>query len=118
MTAALAEQQEKVADIVVLKQQEADASTRMVEAVRKGKAATVEAKVEAAVLAFIWANVGNNAEVSAEQIKAYGDSIRTILKNEDLMGGVNAAKPVHRCARQHSRPDEGGRAGRLCDAES
>lgn len=92
MTAALAEQQETVAGIVALKQQEADASTRMLEAVRKGKAATIEAKVEAAVLAFVWANVGKNVEISADQIKAYGDSIRTILKNEDMMGGVNAAK--------------------------
>jgi len=92
ITAALAEQQEKVADIVVLKQQEADASKRMLDAVRKGKAATIEAKVEAAVLAFVWANVGNNVEVSADQIKAYGDSIRTILNNEEMMGGVNAAK--------------------------
>ena len=122
MTAALAEQQEKVADIVVLKQQEADASTRMVEAVRKGKAATVEAKVEAAVLAFIWANVGNNAEVSAEQIKAYGDSIRTILKNEDLMGGVNAAKQytdaLASIAAQMKVVEQGAYAMRRAEAEA
>jgi tape measure domain-containing protein len=122
ITAALSEQQEKVADIVVLKQQEADASTRMLEAVRKGKAATIEAKVEAAVLAFVWANVGNNVEVSADQIKAYGDSIRTILKNEDMMGGVNAAKQytdaLAGIAAQMKVVEQGAYAMRRAEAEA
>lgn len=122
MTAALAEQQEKVAGILVLKQQEADASTRMLEAVRKGKAATIEAKVEAAVLAFVWANVGKNVELSADQIKAYGDSIRTILKNEDLMSGVNAAKQytdaLAGIAAQMTKVAEGSFAMRRAEAEA
>lgn len=122
MTAALAEQQEKVADIVVLKQQEADASTRMLEAVRKGKVATIEAKVEAAVLAFVWANVGNNVEVSAEQIKAYGDAIRTTLKNEDLIGGVNASKQytdqLAGIAAQMKVVEQGAYAMRRAEAEA
>ena len=124
ITAALAEQQEKVADIVTLKQQEAEASTRMLDAVRKGKAATVEAKVEAAVLAFIWANVGNNVEVSADQIKSYGDSIRTILKNEAAMGGggVNAAKQytdaLAGIAAQMKVVEQGAYAMRRAEAEA
>lgn len=89
-----AQQVQNLNDIVKAKQMEADASTRALEAVRKGKAATIEAKVEAAVLAFVWANVGKNVDVTADQIKAYGDAVRTILKNDDAMGGVNAAKPL------------------------
>ncbi len=89
-----AQQLSTLGEMVKAKQMEADASTRALEAVRKGKAATVEAKVEAAVLAFVWANVGKNVDVTAEQIKAYGDAVRTILKNDDAMGGVNATKPL------------------------
>lgn len=94
ITAALAAQQEKAADLVALKRQEADASTAMLNAVRKGRDATIEAKVEAGVLAFIWANVGKNVELSADMIKDYRDSLRTILKNDAAMTGINASKPL------------------------
>lgn len=93
-TVADAQQLQTLNEIVKAKQMEADASTRALEAVRKGKAATIESKVETAVLAFVWANVGKNVEVTADQIKAYGEAVRTILKNDDAMGGVNASKPL------------------------
>lgn len=89
-----AQQLQTLNEIVKAKEMEAAASTRALEAVRKGKAATIESKVETAVLAFVWANVGKNVEVTADQIKAYGDAVRTILTNDNAMGGVNSAKPL------------------------
>lgn len=93
-TAALAEQQEKIADIIKAKQEEAAASDKITAAMGRGKKALIEAQVEAAVLAFIMANVGQNTEIAADQIQAFRDAVKTIFTNESIQGGINAAKPL------------------------
>lgn len=96
--AALAEQQERLGAIVEAKQREAEQSRLTLEAVRKGKDATVEAQVEAATLAFIWQSVGKNVEVSADTIKAFRDAVSEIYGNQkktrDATAGANASKPL------------------------
>jgi tape measure domain-containing protein len=93
-TAALAEQQEKIADIVKAKQQEADAEEKITAATGKGKKALIEAQVEAATLAFIMQNVGKNTEASADAIKAFRDAFRTVLKQQAAQQSIDAAKPL------------------------
>lgn len=93
-SAALAEQQEKIADIIKAKQEEAAASDKITAAMGRGKKALIEAQVEAAVLAFIMANVGKNTEGFVDEIKAFRDAVKTIFTNENTQAGINAAKPL------------------------
>lgn len=94
ITAAYAEQQEKIADIIKAKQDEAAASDKITAAMGRGKKALIEAQVEAAVLAFIMANVGKNTEQFAAEIQSFRDAVKTIFTNESIQGGVNASKPL------------------------
>lgn len=97
ITAALAEQHEKINDIVAAKQREAEASALTLEAMKKGKAATIEAQVQAAVLAFTWGVVGQTIKDTPEGIRAIADytkAVREALTNQNAIGGVNASKPL------------------------
>lgn len=126
---AMAEQQEKAADLVVQKQREAEASTLLLDAVRKGTAATIEAKVQAMVLAFTWAHVGDMANATADQIQMVADytaAVRTALTNEQtiskLSGGANAAKQytdeLASLAAQMKVVEQGAYAMRRAEAEA